>query len=783
MPPTQLARPDGPHGLITGTGLGKYRILERLRVTHNALVYKARDAMLDRLVTLKQLSPELIDDPVACGDFKREAQLLARLSGRSRHVTHVYELIADLNGLFIAEEYSEGDWLEFQISKKLLTADDAANLLRHACLALGTLQAERIVHRDASPTNWLVGRNGRLILSNFSTASREGDTVPPAIVHAKYASPEILLGEACDCRADLYSFGMILYEICVGRARLKEWCQHALGSPKPQEADWRAWQVDLASALPNARDLNPNLSDELAELLVLLTAKDIDDRIGSCRQILTFVQARLLGHATARRKAIAAPGDSQIIEIRRTSPAVAGAPPHASAFNLQLRDDQSTTTTPVVRSDAAPVNTRPATVAPRPGLPRSVPSRNIGTTPPRPVHRRRPRQPVVPPKPVAVSEPPRVQRKLGPVAAAVAIMLVTISASIYVLASVVFAPDGRQAQVAALVDGASEARNRGDLTTARRQLTEAAMLAKGSRALDAQYKKLNHELQLVDAQLAIQNDDFDGADAALTLAEQSGASPSDVSDVRNLLRSRREAVRIRNESEARLANNDFTVVELALPEYRRNAQISGLDVDALDRKLEMSRGDERYHKAVERANAALDAKEFDAALVAARDALSLRDAPESRRLRDLVLESKRQHDHQLRGDQAVRDRDFGGAEREYQAALEIMPNSEIEDRLRLATAGRLVVEANQALSVGDLLGCERKLKTSMWQAATSDAQSMIERLQPAFDAARMVEKANAAARNGDRAEAIRLLEVAVPKLPSPARKAAQAKLDQLRADS
>jgi serine/threonine protein kinase len=66
-------------GLPTGTGLGKYRILEPIHRTHNATLYKARDAMLDRLVIVKQMAPELSDNPIACGHFKREAQILARI--------------------------------------------------------------------------------------------------------------------------------------------------------------------------------------------------------------------------------------------------------------------------------------------------------------------------------------------------------------------------------------------------------------------------------------------------------------------------------------------------------------------------------------------------------------------------------------------------------------------------------------------------------------------------------------------------------------------------------
>ena len=73
---------NGSHGIPSGSGLGKYRILERIRSTYNSTVYKARDTLLDRLVAIKQMTPALIDNPMACGDFRREAQMDGTLQRR-----------------------------------------------------------------------------------------------------------------------------------------------------------------------------------------------------------------------------------------------------------------------------------------------------------------------------------------------------------------------------------------------------------------------------------------------------------------------------------------------------------------------------------------------------------------------------------------------------------------------------------------------------------------------------------------------------------------------------
>ncbi|MCB9852469.1 MAG: protein kinase [Phycisphaerales bacterium] len=780
--PVTRFQSEGRSGLVTGTGLGKYRILERVRSTHNAIIYKARDAMLDRLVTLKQLSPGLIDDPVACGDFKREAQLLARLSGRSRNVTHVYELIGDEHGFFIAEEYIEGDWLEMQISKRIFTAADAPQLLRHGCLALGALQLERIVHRDAWPGNWLVGSNGRLILTNFSTATREGDAVSPSIVHAKYAAPEILLGEPCDCRADIYTFGMLLYETCVGRASLKAWCEGEFGSPKPHEAAWRAWHVDLGKNLPPAHELNSEVVEPLSLLLQEMLRKDIDDRAGSYQQILRTVNQQL----AIRRDNTKAIGDEgpKVLEIRR----VGNDPSRQASLAWLLRDDQSTTTTRIEADKAAKrsagrrIHARsPVPVISAESRPRTVVSQHVTQAPPETAARKRlPRTPIVPPAPADVEEPQRSRAGFF-LAAALAISVIFTAAFLgYQSYTRITDPGDEYRKTAALVEAAEQARVDGDLDAARRMFRDIVVLTEGDPDLRGLFDAAQSSLLLIEAREAVDADRFADAESALASAQIAGAPPHQILAIRDRLTSRRDALRIREMSEAQIANSQFEQAELSLSDYRKNAEQSGLDPDALDRKLNETREDQEYTAAVEATREAIERKDWETALIKARDAKNIRDIPEARRLVDKIIEGKRQQDHRLRGDQALRDGDFAGAEAAYRAALDVSPDDEIEKNLRTATAARLYVEANEALEAGDLITCQRLLRNSLWQVRSNEARTMLERLTPAFEAAGMVINAERAADAGETEKAIRLLEAAIPNLPSPARERAQATLDRLR---
>lgn len=775
------------HGLITGTGLGKYRILERIRNTHHAIIFKARDAMLDRLVSLKQLSPGLIDDPVACGDFKREAQLLARLSGRSRNVSHVYELIGDENGFFIAEEYIEGDWLEMQISKRIFTAADAPQILRHGCLALGALQLERIVHRDAWPGNWLVGANGRLILTNFSTATREGDASPPPLVHAKYAAPEILVGEPCDCRADIYTFGILLYEICVGRASLKAWCETELGSPKPHETVWRAWHVDFAKALPPAHEMNPDVDESLSRLIREMTKKDVDERIGSSQQILRKVNRELPG----RRDKAKALGDERpkVLEIRRVGngATVHTDPTRQGSLAWLMREDQSTTTTQV-SGESARKSPRGRRITARPPVPivlpderpRTVVSQRVTQSSKDTTARKRlPKTPIVPPAPSEVEAPQRV-RPAYILAAVVAIAVtLTIAFVGYNSYTAITDPGEDYRDTAAIVSAAEAAMNDDDWSAAQKKYEQVLLLSKGDPEQRSLYESAKSAMLLIDARKAIEADNFADAESALASAQTAGAAPQKIRELRDRLSNRRDALRNREKIEKQLASNHFEQAELSLPEYRKHAKEAGLDPDELDRKLNETREDKEYKAAVAAALDAIKAKDFEAAIVKARDARELRDVPEARHLVDKIIEAKRQYDHRLKGDRAMRERDFAAAESEYKTALSILPDDEIEKKLRTATAARLYIDANEALEQGDLLGCQRLLRNSLWQVRSTEARSMLERLTPAFEAANMVKNADRAAASGDKEKAIRLLKAAIPNLPSPSRERAQATLDRL----
>src|SRR5205085_11620145 len=106
------------------------------------------------------------------------------------------------------------------ISKRLVGVSDAYRLLRSACIGLRDLHMQKIVHRDTNPANIMVTRGSQDRVANFYSTAQEGDTATPPVITPKYAAPELLLEQAYDDRVDIYSFGIVIYEVCLGRAMM-----------------------------------------------------------------------------------------------------------------------------------------------------------------------------------------------------------------------------------------------------------------------------------------------------------------------------------------------------------------------------------------------------------------------------------------------------------------------------------------------------------------------------------------------------------------------------------
>lgn len=201
----------------------RYEMQQRIGRGGMADVYLARDVLLDRLVAIKVLFPEFATDPAFVERFRREAQSAANLN--HPNVVSVYDWGRSNNTYFMAMEYVPGRTLAEALNDVgPISASKAAEVGIEVAAALSFAHRNNVVHRDIKPGNILIGSNGQLKVADFGiaralgSAADSGLTAHGAVMGtAAYFSPEQAQGGQPDPRSDLYSLGVVLYEMVAGQ--------------------------------------------------------------------------------------------------------------------------------------------------------------------------------------------------------------------------------------------------------------------------------------------------------------------------------------------------------------------------------------------------------------------------------------------------------------------------------------------------------------------------------------------------------------------------------------
>jgi serine/threonine protein kinase len=222
-PPPRSSAPP-PRGSVpppsaSGRYLGPYKVLGELGSGGMAVVHKAVQPSLDRLVAIKELRPEMSSDKQILARFEREATSLATL--QHGNIVHIYDFVRDFDSAYIVMEYVEGiDLFDVLAEVDRLPADVAAVIALQLAHALEYAHYRGIIHRDVKPSNVLVSKIGEVKIMDFGIARDPGRAditqVGMALGTPAYMAPEQIRGDRIDFRADLFSFGICLYEMLTG---------------------------------------------------------------------------------------------------------------------------------------------------------------------------------------------------------------------------------------------------------------------------------------------------------------------------------------------------------------------------------------------------------------------------------------------------------------------------------------------------------------------------------------------------------------------------------------
>ncbi len=205
---------------MIGQTISHYRILEQLGGGGMGVVYKAQDLKLDRPVALKFLPPDLTHDPEAGHRFVHEAKAASAI--RHNNICVVYDIDETADGqMFISMECLEGETLKKKIERGPLKIDEAIDICEQVARGLSKAHEQGIVHRDIKPANIMVTTDGVAKIVDFGLAKLSGRTMltkaGSTLGTAGYMSPEQASGGITDHRTDIWSLGVVLYEMLTGR--------------------------------------------------------------------------------------------------------------------------------------------------------------------------------------------------------------------------------------------------------------------------------------------------------------------------------------------------------------------------------------------------------------------------------------------------------------------------------------------------------------------------------------------------------------------------------------
>ena len=263
---------------LTGQRLGQYQILARVGKGSVSTIYKAYQPKLDRYVAIKVLSPHVVDEEGFLERFTQEARAVAQLDHPNIVPVYDFDQVGDI--AYIVMRYVESGTLRSMMTGKPLELDLVVDIATQVGLALGYAHRHDVIHRDVKPSNILVGEGRWALLTDFGLAKilgggRQLTRSGVGMGTPDYMAPEQAQGLAGDGRADLYSLGVMLYEMVTGRV------------PFEAESSMAVVVKHITEPAPPPCQFNSELPPAIEQVILTAMAKDPQMRFQTAEKMVT----------------------------------------------------------------------------------------------------------------------------------------------------------------------------------------------------------------------------------------------------------------------------------------------------------------------------------------------------------------------------------------------------------------------------------------------------------------------------------------------------------------
>jgi serine/threonine protein kinase len=305
----------------------QFKILQTVASGGTAVLYRAMQVSLDRVVALKRLHAHLTQDDNFTRRFVLEAKAAASLD--QENIVRVIDFGVDEGSYQMVMEFVEGESLKEVLERwRPVPADLSLALVHQICRGLEHAHAKGIVHRDIKPGNVMLTRSGVAKITDFGLAKlTQGGTAQTAadsiLGTPLYMSPEQAFGESVDQRSDLFSLGTVLYELLTGR------------QPFASDNYMGVIQNIIHKEIPAVRDLNAEVAPEIEAIVMKALAKNRDERFASAREFREAIE-HALGHDALTRAVTALPAlleRSTETRILTRTPSTPGPASHPSSWS------------------------------------------------------------------------------------------------------------------------------------------------------------------------------------------------------------------------------------------------------------------------------------------------------------------------------------------------------------------------------------------------------------------------------------------------------------------